>query len=434
MADASIIVAVIALAASTVAAVLASWSTYRVEEQKSIRDAEKLLRKYQDPLLLAARDLQARLYNLLGLGILRFSRGTENQRDALFIYTTFLVGQYFAWMQILQRQGQFIAFATGGKRLSRTHVFVRITTQIADLWNKELLDENAWEAESEPSTVRRWWSGQGRGAERRRPSRGNDGRWTTGRWWAWAGRRRHVELRDVESQDTVPQGSEHRDPNDQNPASQNLEPENLEPQNLEPQNTTAPQNTSTQNTERQDVESQDMEPGAGEASPQDDEPQDANSQTIHPQDQDPNPQEDPFDPFLSFVLWKDRQRAIGEIMATTDPATNEPICMEYSEFRQRWKAADAVLHSWFRGIPEGIQFLVDARYGAGEGNVGSRDIPGTRSTLTDPGAGGTMVLKVRLVRLQNLLVDLVDLLDEEGLLGAGGPTMSRLRVEDFLGL
>ncbi len=202
MADASIIVAVIALAASTVAAVLASWSTYSIEKQWSIRDAEKLLRKYQDPLLLAARDLQARLYNLLRLGILRFSDGTENYRDALFVYTTFLVGQYFAWMQILQRQGQFIAFASGGKRLSRTHVFIRITNQITDLWNKELLDEDAWELESEPSTVRRWWSGQGRGAERERAARGDGGRSTTGWWWTWHNRRRHAELRDVESQDT----------------------------------------------------------------------------------------------------------------------------------------------------------------------------------------------------------------------------------------
>ncbi len=229
---------------------------------------------------------------------------------------------------------------------------------------------------------------------------------------------------ETSSHRTHPHESEHRGPDIQNP----------EPQNLEPQN------TETLNTGGHDAESQATEPGEAEvqdAEQQDTNPQDTNPQDTNPQDtntQDAVPQ-DPFDPMLSFVLWKDRQRAIGEIMASTDKTSGEPICMEYSEFRRRWKADDAVLHTWFRGIPEGIQFLVDARYGAGESAVGgSREIPGTRSTLTDPGAGGAMELKIRLVRLQNLLVDLVDLLDEERLLGAGGPTMGRLRVEDFLAL
>ena len=433
MADASIIVAIIALAASTVATVLASWSAYSIEKHRSIREAEKLLRKYQDPLLLAARDLQARLYNILRFGILRFSHGTENHRDALFIYTTFLVGQYFAWMHILQRQGQFIAFASGGKRLSRTHVFVRITDRITNLLNNELLHEEAGELMSEPSTARRWLAGRGRGAERGTAARGDDGRWTPG-WWTggqWTSRRRHAERRDIESEDTDPQDSEPRGPEIQDPGPQNLEP----------------QNTETLNTARQDAEFQDTEPreaepgniGLQDAELEGAEPQDASIQDAAPQDvnmtqdvnipQNPAPQ-DPFDPMQSFVLWKDRQRAIGEIMAaSTDQTSGEPICMEYSEFRRRWKADDAALHTWFRGIPEGIQYLVDARYGVGS----SRDGPGTtRSTLADPGGGGAVVLKVRLVCLQNLLVDLVDLLDEEGLLGAGGPSMERLRVADFL--
>lgn len=426
MAGPSIIVAIIALAASTVAAVLASWSTYSIEKRKSIREAEQLLRKYQDPLLLAARDLQARLYNLLQLGILRFAHGTGNQRDALYIYTTFLVGQYFAWVHILQRQGQFIAFASGGKRLSRTHVFVRITNQITDLWNKELLDDDAWLTGPERLSLERWWSGRRNSGER--AVRKGEGKLTPCRWWTcarWRGRRQHARLRDIESQDMQQHDLALPGAGRQNPDPQHIDPPGLGAQNPQQQDAgsrdTQPEEAEPGGVERQHTDQEDSEQLDAES-------QDAESQDTEPQD---------FNPLLSFVLWKDRQRAIGEIMTDQDKTSGERICMEYSEFRRRWKEDDSTLHTWFRGIPEGIQFLVDARYGVNDLGPGdfanSRNIPGTQSTLSDQGAGRALVLKIRLVRLQNLLVDLIDLLDEEKLLGAGGTSMQRLRVADFLG-
>ncbi|KAI7362157.1 hypothetical protein KC336_g21726, partial [Hortaea werneckii] len=64
---ASITVAVISLASSLLTAVAGGWWAYYSEERKDRRATDRLLRKYRDPLLLAAQDLQARLFNLVEL-------------------------------------------------------------------------------------------------------------------------------------------------------------------------------------------------------------------------------------------------------------------------------------------------------------------------------------------------------------------------------
>ncbi|KAN0075733.1 hypothetical protein V8E54_007003 [Elaphomyces granulatus] len=110
---AAIIVSIISLVTSVLVAVITSWVAYSTNHSNYIRDTEELLRKYRDPLLLAAQDLQARLYDILKRDILSFGKRPSAQRDSLFIYTTFLVGQYFAGNYILRRQTQFKVFTTG---------------------------------------------------------------------------------------------------------------------------------------------------------------------------------------------------------------------------------------------------------------------------------------------------------------------------------
>lgn len=83
------IIAVISLIGSVVATAITSWSMYHLDKRKSIRDAEALLHKYQDPLLLAARDLQSRQYNILFRGVLSLDRGAkeDTKGETLYIYT-----------------------------------------------------------------------------------------------------------------------------------------------------------------------------------------------------------------------------------------------------------------------------------------------------------------------------------------------------------
>lgn len=71
--------------------------------------------------------------------ILSFSTGPSEEYDSLFIYTTFLVGQYFAWNYILRRQTQFKAF-TAGKPHSRTKRFITIIDIITEFLNNSRFD------------------------------------------------------------------------------------------------------------------------------------------------------------------------------------------------------------------------------------------------------------------------------------------------------
>lgn len=108
---ASIILAVISLVSSIIVAGVGSWLTYNTDKRKARREAEKLLQKYRDPLLFAAEDLQSRLWGLLETHVLTFHDGAQNYQDALYIYTAFVVGQFFAWTHILRRETQLLPFS-----------------------------------------------------------------------------------------------------------------------------------------------------------------------------------------------------------------------------------------------------------------------------------------------------------------------------------
>jgi len=81
------------------------------DERKRLSDAEKLVAKYRDPLLLAAQDLQSRLFNIVDQGITNLI-DDDDRRDNLLKYTCFLVGQYLSWAYILRRESQFLRFST----------------------------------------------------------------------------------------------------------------------------------------------------------------------------------------------------------------------------------------------------------------------------------------------------------------------------------
>jgi len=320
---AAITVAVISLIGSMVATAITSWSMYNLDKRKSIRDAEALLRKYQDPLLLAARDLQSRLYNILFRGVLSFGDdGTTEEDETLYIYTAFLVGQYFAWIHIQRQQGQFMALTGEHKQLSRTKDVIKITNQISELLNTADL-----KTESD-------------GSERLRDR--------TSRWWLRGGRRFNSNQRDVEQMD-VREG-----------------------------------NADQEHDQRYELE-------------------------------------------RSFVLWRDHQRAIGEIMTEKVGDTNELVCINYTKFLAEWREEGTVC-TWLSPVSTAIERLVKDKFG--HDHAAERYSRLTR--VNTMFRGNTMInpqtlcrgcavynLKKRLLRLQHLLVDLISLLDDEGLVGAG---------------
>jgi len=100
--------------------------TWNSDERKRRSEAENLVAKYRDPLMIAAHDLRSRLYGLSDLG-LEFHRGNADNRDNLRMYTAFVVGQYLSWTYILRRKAQFLKFSTNKKNNDLTRILEQIT-------------------------------------------------------------------------------------------------------------------------------------------------------------------------------------------------------------------------------------------------------------------------------------------------------------------
>lgn len=133
---AAITVAVISLVGSVLVAIASGFWAYYTDERKSRSETQKLLRKYRDPLLLAAQDLQARLYNITTLHLVDYwIESGQRQRDSLFIYTAFLFGQYLCWTHILKRQTQFLCFVADEK--TNTASFIKLLDDITFVLNAD---------------------------------------------------------------------------------------------------------------------------------------------------------------------------------------------------------------------------------------------------------------------------------------------------------
>ena len=124
---ASIIVAVIAGVLALVSTGLQTFYIWFSDERKRLTEAEKLVARYRDPILLASQDLQARLYNIVDLHpSVTVFLGTDDEDD-LLLYTAFLVGQYLSWTHILRIQAQFLRFSTDKQNMDLTKVLTGIS-------------------------------------------------------------------------------------------------------------------------------------------------------------------------------------------------------------------------------------------------------------------------------------------------------------------
>jgi hypothetical protein len=118
----SIIVAVIAGVLALISTGVQTFYTWFSDERRRLSEAETLVAKYRDPLLLASDDLQSRLYGITDLYTTNFLHGSSEQKEYLLFYTAFLVGQYLSWAYILRRKAQFLQLSTDrqNKKLTTT--------------------------------------------------------------------------------------------------------------------------------------------------------------------------------------------------------------------------------------------------------------------------------------------------------------------------
>jgi hypothetical protein len=79
----------------------------RLDRQQA---SEDLVRRYREPLLLAAFDLQARIHNIVQSGFVSRHMGSNDPGEHHYARasTLYRVGDYFGWIEILRRGLQFL--------------------------------------------------------------------------------------------------------------------------------------------------------------------------------------------------------------------------------------------------------------------------------------------------------------------------------------
>lgn len=72
--------------------------------------ADRLLRRYRDPLVRAAFDLQSRLYNIVCHDFLGsyYVRGSAAEKRYAMENTLYVIGEYFGWVEVMRREVQFL--------------------------------------------------------------------------------------------------------------------------------------------------------------------------------------------------------------------------------------------------------------------------------------------------------------------------------------
>jgi hypothetical protein len=84
-------------------ATLTDQLTRKREAESRAESAMALVRKYRDPLLSSAFDLQSRIYNI-------YARGFTGRRDPEYfrLNTVFLIADLLGWLEIIRRELQFL--------------------------------------------------------------------------------------------------------------------------------------------------------------------------------------------------------------------------------------------------------------------------------------------------------------------------------------
>ncbi|MGD3106999.1 hypothetical protein [Streptomyces sp. YGL11-2] len=120
---------VIAIVVALASAALSVWGGLRsVKLQARIRQQQErmdLMKRFRNPLLLAAFDLQSRIYSLHRDQFIFFQNGTDAEKRYARHSTLFVLGEYLACIELVRRHVQFIEVGTTSE--SRTTLMKHLT-------------------------------------------------------------------------------------------------------------------------------------------------------------------------------------------------------------------------------------------------------------------------------------------------------------------
>ncbi|KAL0568936.1 hypothetical protein V5O48_013035 [Marasmius crinis-equi] len=107
----SIVVAVLALLGTLTQAAVNGWLNFHSEERKRLDHVQQVLAKYRDPLCRATEDLSYKLINIANNGFAACfvsETATERERTYAILHTSYVIGQFFAWVHIIRHDTQFL--------------------------------------------------------------------------------------------------------------------------------------------------------------------------------------------------------------------------------------------------------------------------------------------------------------------------------------
>jgi hypothetical protein len=117
----AVVSAVVSLLGAVVAGLMTAWSAKRTRRYDALIDtqkraltkaeqAEAVLSRYREPLLGAAHNLQARLYNIVDIGFLGryLHKGDPEQQAYARDYTVYVLAEYLCWAEIIRRDLRFL--------------------------------------------------------------------------------------------------------------------------------------------------------------------------------------------------------------------------------------------------------------------------------------------------------------------------------------
>ena len=110
----AIVIALIALAGSVFSTIVTVFGAPALQAR---HEAKKALDNYREPLLAAAYELQARLYNILQLKFVEryISDDTAGKRTPAIESTLYVFAQFFGWREIIRREVQYLRFSRDGQ-------------------------------------------------------------------------------------------------------------------------------------------------------------------------------------------------------------------------------------------------------------------------------------------------------------------------------
>jgi hypothetical protein len=103
---------VITTVISVAGAVVSAFYANRLRHGAQVEEADRLAVRFREPVLQAAFNLQSRIYNIVRQGFLddflAADQATEDEREYAVRNTSYLIGQYLGWVEIIRRESQYV--------------------------------------------------------------------------------------------------------------------------------------------------------------------------------------------------------------------------------------------------------------------------------------------------------------------------------------